>query len=457
MPKDPGSTRPSRGRAEGGCGSAPETPHPQSVAGPTPPGVRAFAAAVLPRALTAVADGHGATALAQELGAGLVRAVGFQGLRVELADDDGAYGWLFDDGADVGEMQRRSAQDPAGRVRVSACWHGGDGRWLGLLESVARLVAKASTSVDFELQAPAPVTLDTAMIELEDQLERIADGDLAVLVRGESGTGKEVAARRLHALTGGPFVDLNCAALPRDLLEAELFGVEKGVATGVEARAGKFELAHGGTLFLDEIGDMGAETQAKLLRVLQEGEVYRLGGERPRPARPRVIAATHRDLRARLDGRFRADLFHRLCGFESVLPPLRDRSADAVNLAAYFLDRSLGRRGLLSHGISPRAADTMRRCAWPGNVRQLEREMERAALFLEPGEILGRRHLTVEPAAPDETELPLAEALARVEARVLEKALEDCGGDATAAAAALGVARSTFYRRIKELGLEVAP
>ncbi|MEO1087351.1 MAG: sigma 54-interacting transcriptional regulator, partial [Acidobacteriota bacterium] len=428
MPKAPGSTRSSRGNAEDDRGSSDAAASPHAVAGPTPPGVRAFAGAELPRALTAVAEGHGATGVAQLLGAGLVRSVGFRGVRIEVADDDGVFGWLFDDGAEIESEPRRHVIGRAGKVRVSAGWHGVDDPWRGLLESVARLVEKATESVDFELAPPSPRTLDPSMVELEDQLERIAGGDLAVLVRGESGTGKEVVARRLHALAGGPFVDLNCAALPRDLLEAELFGVEKGVATGVEARAGKFELAHGGTLFLDEIGDMGADTQAKLLRVLQEGEVYRLGGERPRPARPRVIAATHRDLRARLDGRFRADLFHRLCGFESILPPLRERGADTVNFATYFLDRSLGRRGVVSHGISPRAADVLRRCAWPGNVRQLEREMERAALFLDPGEILGRRHLTVEPAAPDSSELPLAESLARVEAQVLGQALDECGG-----------------------------
>ncbi|MEM8995129.1 MAG: sigma 54-interacting transcriptional regulator, partial [Acidobacteriota bacterium] len=257
MPNVPGSSRPSRGSTadDRGQNDAAADPHP--VTGPTPPGVRAFAAAELPCALTAVGDGHGATGVAQMLGAGLVRSVGFGGVRIEIADDGGAFGWLFDDGAELEPGSRRAVVERRGRIRVSAGWHGADEPWLGLLESVARLVDQARDGADFDLAPPSPRTLDPAMIELEDQLERIAGGDLAVLVRGESGTGKEVVARRLHALASGPFIDLNCAALPRDLLEAELFGVEKGVATGVEARAGKFELAHGGTLFLDEIGDMG--------------------------------------------------------------------------------------------------------------------------------------------------------------------------------------------------------
>ncbi|MEM6797576.1 MAG: sigma 54-interacting transcriptional regulator, partial [Acidobacteriota bacterium] len=352
------------------------------------------------------------------------------------------------------EPLRRTATPAGRRIRVSACWSGKDDPWIGLLGSVANLVDAALRNRHYEKRAEPPPTLDPFMLELEGQLERMAAGDLAILISGESGTGKEVASRRVHAAAGGPFVDLNCAALPRDLLESELFGVEKGVATGVDARPGKFELAHGGTLFLDEIGDMAPDTQAKVLRVIQEGEVFRLGGEKPRPARPRVVAATNVDLRSQLGERFRADLFHRLAGFEARLAPLRRRTADVVNLAVCFMDRALARQGLDTPGVSPEAARALRQHDWPGNIRQLEREMERAALFLEAGEVLGVRHLSLAPAEESAEDLSLAEVLQRTERRLLTEALEKSGGDAPRAAEDLGVARSTFYRRLKELGVE---
>ncbi len=265
-------------------------------------------------------------------------------------------------------------------------------------------------------------------------------------------------ARYLHASSeraGGAFVALNCAALPRDLLESELFGIERGVATGVESRPGKFEMAGGGTLFLDEIGDMALETQARILRVLQEGEVYRLGGQEPRSADVRVIAASHRDLEAmQLEGSFRSDLYHRIADWTVRLPRLAERRADIPNLAAYFLAREVQRRGLEVAGISRGAMDLLEGYDWPGNIRQLEREMARAALFLESGELLESSHLqeaireTARPAAS------LKERLEHVERQEIRQALTHHEGSVSAAAKELQIGLSTLYRRMRELGVE---
>jgi transcriptional regulator with PAS, ATPase and Fis domain len=284
-----------------------------------------------------------------------------------------------------------------------------------------------------------------------------------VLIGGESGTGKEVLARYVHAASpraGAPFVALNCAALPRDLLETELFGIERGVATGVEARAGKFELAHGGTLFLDEIGDMALDTQARILRVLQEREVYRIGGQAPRKAAVRVVAATNRDVPALLaEGRFREDLYYRIATWVVELPPLRARAADIPNLAAHFLGRECGRRGVRARGISRAALEALRAYPWPGNVRQLENEMARAALFLADDDVLDTSRLSPfvrQPAAAADGGR-LEDALLHAEREAIRRALHAHGLDVSAAAATLGLGRSTLYRRMKALGLSNEP
>jgi hypothetical protein len=308
---------------------------------------------------------------------------------------------------------------------------------------------------------PEPPSVVESVRELYRQATRVAASTISVLIRGESGTGKEVLARFLHAASdraSGPLVNLNCAALPRDLLEAELFGVEKGVATGVEGRAGKFELADGGTLFLDEIGDMSPDTQSKLLRVLQEGEVYRLGGHNPRPARVRVISATNRDLDAMLgEGSFRGDLFHRIADWVVEVPPLRERRADVPVLAAHFLAVACAERGVRPAGISRATLDQLLAYPWPGNIRELQREMARAALFLEDSELLESSGLKPAiRAAPSPTPLTLRGILEEAERRAIRAALSACAGDVTAAAERLGVGRSTLYRRMGELELVVA-
>jgi len=280
-----------------------------------------------------------------------------------------------------------------------------------------------------------------------------------VLILGESGTGKEVLARYLHAASGvhdGPFLCLNCAALPRDLLESELFGVEKGVATGVDARPGKFELADDGTLFLDEIGDMALETQSRILRVLQSGEVYRLGGREARRIQIRIIAATNRDIAGMVaDGAFRSDLYHRIAGWVVKLPPLRERVEDIPNLAAFFLTREAQRAGITVRGISRQALDALMAHGWPGNIRELETEMARAVLFLENGELLDSVRLAatvLESSAGGSADGSLAKILEHAERTAFQRALSTAGGIA-AAAKRLGISRATLYRRMKALGI----
>ena len=310
---------------------------------------------------------------------------------------------------------------------------------------------------------PEPHTVVPGVQRIYEQATRVATGEVGVLISGESGTGKEVLARYIHAASprvSGPFVALNCAALPRDLLESELFGIERGVATGVDPRPGKFELGHGGTLFLDEVADMTLETQARLLRVLQEGVVYRLGGTEARPADCRIVAATNRDLtRLRATGGFREDLYYRIAVWSVELPPLRHRAADIPNLAGHFLDRAACRRGVRVRGITRSALEMLRAYRWPGNIRQLENEMARAALFLADGQALESSQLSPEivagglPAAPTG---PLEERLARYERAEILAALQRCDGVASAAAEELGIGRSTLYRRMRALGIDVS-
>ncbi len=306
---------------------------------------------------------------------------------------------------------------------------------------------------------PTPPSVDPYVQEVYQQAARVARGEISVLIQGESGTGKELLARYMHAASGRPqekFVALNCAALPRDLLELELFGIERAVATGVDARPGKFELADRGTLFLDEIGDMGLETQAKILRVLQEGEVYRLGSDRPRQAKVRVLAATNRDVEMMVrSDRFRSDLYHRIAAWVVELPPLRRRIGDVPNLAAHFLALEAELRGVKIAGISRAAVEELLAHEWPGNVRELRSVMARAALFLEDGDLVESRHLwrtlRREMERPART---LKERLAELERNQIQLALQSCLGDAEKAAARLGVSRATIYRRMKALGIQ---
>lgn len=310
---------------------------------------------------------------------------------------------------------------------------------------------------------PAPPTGHAGLRLLYEQAARVADGDINVLIEGASGTGKELFARFVHAAGGPerPLVTLNCASLPADLLDAELFGIEKGVATGVDERPGKFEQAHGGVLFLDEIGDMEPATQARILRVLQERVVYRIGGSQPRPADVRVISATNHDMNDLVEqGRFRLDLYHRVADWQLRLPSLAERRMDIANLSAHFLQAACQTRGIGFGGISRAALERLQAYPWPGNVRELEREMKRCSLFIEDGEALRSDHLQdrirLSEAQPgSESESTLKSALERAERLAIRQAIDSQGGNISRAARQLDIGRSTLYRRIQELGIDV--
>jgi transcriptional regulator with GAF, ATPase, and Fis domain len=278
-------------------------------------------------------------------------------------------------------------------------------------------------------------------------VERVAPRGVSVLLRGESGTGKDLVAKLLHLLSGrsGPLVALNCAALPESLLESELFGIEGGVATGVQARRGKFELAQGGTLFLDEIGDMQPQLQAKLLRALQEREIVRLGGQHAIPIDVRLVAATHRNLEALFaEGKFREDLYYRLKGVEVELPPLRDRREDIPHLVRHFVDEFCAREGIAAPQISREALALLLAYDYPGNVRELQNVVE-GAVSLADGVVeltLVRSLMGVAVQAGPE---PLD--LAAVERQHVQRVLRLTGGNRSAAAKILGLDRRTLLRK----------
>jgi two-component system, NtrC family, response regulator HydG len=296
-----------------------------------------------------------------------------------------------------------------------------------------------------------------AMQRVMDLIARVSNSHASVLIRGESGTGKEMVARLLHGNSprrDKPFVAINCAALPETLLESELFGIERGVATGVEARPGRFELASGGTIFLDEIGDMPVNLQAKLLRVIQEREIEKLGGRRRIPVDVRILTATHRDLERMIEQReFRQDLYYRLRVIEIMLPPLRERQEDIPKLARYFVDKYGKREGLDQVRITQGALQKLMRYPFPGNVRELENLIE-AALAMRSGPVIDEGEILLggEEGGPDVLELgdelpPLGE----LQRRYIEKVLAYTGGNVSRAARILGVDRKTLYRRRAEM------
>jgi DNA-binding NtrC family response regulator len=353
-----------------------------------------------------------------------------------------------------------------------------------LLGTVSLVVRHAPTvDVDVpELDAspggPGVVVRDPAMRALYDQAARAARASISVLLLGETGVGKEVLARAIHTRSpraSGPFMGINCAALAESLLEGELFGAEKGAYTGaLAARAGLFEAAGGGTVFLDEVGELPLPTQGKLLRVLEERVVTRLGSTRPRPIDVRFVAATNRDLEAdSRAGRFRSDLYFRLAGITLQIPPLRERPAELALLVDGFVRaacRGLDREAPLA--IAPEAMERLRRHGWPGNVRELRNVIERAVVLC-TGETILPEHLpaalgqaaSAAPAAstpPVATDVPPAsprggedlqgEIRALERARIVE-ALDKCGGNQSRAAEMLGISRRTLVSRLSEYRL----
>ncbi len=300
-----------------------------------------------------------------------------------------------------------------------------------------------------------------AMEELFATLALVAPSDANVLILGESGTGKELVANVLHqnsARRQGPFVAVNCAALQENLLESELFGHEKGAFTGADARRrGRFEQAHGGTLFLDEIGDMALGTQAKILRVLQEGTFERVGGDTTIHADVRILAATHKDLeRLVAEGGFRQDLYYRLNVVQVDLPPLRERKEDIPLLAEHFLKRSTAANRKVIQGFHPSTMARLVAHDWPGNTRELQNCVERAVILC-PGETIMPADLPpqlarLEPEGGSAAVSPGA-TLRDMERELIRVTLEQNGGNRSRTAAQLGIARQTLLNKMKEYGI----
>ncbi len=298
------------------------------------------------------------------------------------------------------------------------------------------------------------------MQEVLSLVRRVAPSDATVLIRGESGTGKELIAKAIHyasSRAGGPLVRVNCAALPESLLESELFGHEKGAFTGATAlRRGRFEVAHGGSLFLDEIGDVPLHLQVKLLRVLQEREIERVGSSRPLPVDVRLLAATHRDLEALVKaGRFRADLYYRINVVTIAVPPLRERREDIPPLLDHFVEKFARANGKTVRGLTREARDLLLRYDYPGNVRELENLVERA-IVLTRDEVIGAADLPLsltegEEPGPEDATLPAA--VEGLERRLIRLALARAGGVQTRAAELLGISERVLRYKLRKYGL----
>ena len=317
-----------------------------------------------------------------------------------------------------------------------------------------RLKAQLDSKYGFEniIGASAP------MQEVFDTIRQVAPTRATVLIQGESGTGKELVARALHQCSPraqGPFVPVHCAALAPTLLESELFGHEKGAFTGaVERRRGRFEMADGGTLFLDEIGEIDPALQVKILRVLEERKFERVGGTETVSVDVRLVAATNRDLKKRVEeGKFREDLFYRLYVVTLTLPPLREREGDVVLLARHYLKTLAAENGRPAPGITAEAMDALAAYPWPGNVRELRNAIERMVV-LGTGDKLTVRELPAALRAAAKSPAPRpGSALRDAERQMIEESLRRHKGSRTQAALDLGISRRTLHRKINQFGL----
>ncbi len=308
--------------------------------------------------------------------------------------------------------------------------------------------------------APKMIGRSPAFLHAVEQATQVARSDVTVLLTGESGTGKELLAAHVHRqspFASGPFVKVNCAAIPTELIESELFGHEKGAFTGAATqRRGKFELADGGTIFLDEIGDLHEASQAKLLRILQDGEVTRVGGEQPIHVSVRIISATNRRLDELVQtGSFRQDLFYRLSVVPIRVPALRERLDDLADLVAYFLSEFCARNNFRPRTLEPDVVPTLSRYAWPGNVRELRNAVERMAI-LTPGD-----RITVDSIPVEIRSLPasrpaagLQEVRDAAERDRIQQALDQTDWNVSSAARLLGTERTSLHKRLRALGLK---
>ena len=335
------------------------------------------------------------------------------------------------------------------------------------------IVARAERIFDLEaenrtlLEATAASPIDGIIATSPDMLrvlrsiEKMAPADVTVLLRGESGTGKELLARAVHKLSARarePFVPINCAAIPETLLESELFGHEKGAFTGAfKQTIGKIESADRGTLFLDEIGDVPLPMQVKLLRFLQDQVVERIGGRNPVQVDVRIVCATNQDLDLMMaQGRFREDLYYRLNEVTVHVPPLRERAADGVVLASFFLSRFAAEYGRLARGFSATALAALRDHSWPGNVRELENRVKRAVVMTD-GPLLSAADLGLTATAEDNPSLTIRDARSRAERDALQLALAQAGSNLSKAAKLLGISRPTLYDLMQQhrIGLDL--
>jgi nitrogen regulation protein NR(I) len=359
-------------------------------------------------------------------------------------------------------------------------------------DDLKNVIAKAARAHDLERQnvhasfadgeRPPLVGQSPAMRAIYDIVGKVADSPSTVLITGESGTGKELIAKALHrgsARRDKPLIKVNCAAIPKDLVESELFGYERGAFTGaVASKPGRFELADGGTLFLDEIGEVPVEMQVKLLRALQESEFERVGGIKTLHVDVRLIAATNRDLKALIaDGRFREDLYYRLAVVPIELPPLRERREDIPLLVRHFIQKYDDRLGKRVEGIEEEALQLLLGYQWPGNIRELENLMERSVLFADgpliqasalpdslrergphppvPIAAMGPLGAIAAPSGASMKEI-VRQAQAELEKELIARALDETGGNVTRAAKRLQISRKSLQVKMKELGLRGA-
>lgn len=387
-------------------------------------------------------------------------------------------------------MQRRNTSDLAlagrGSHIVSAILPAGAEPWV---EDVVGFVAERLVQSPSPTESSAPVSnclvlpsemvvgTSAAMRELIQQMGATVSSGIDVLLSGETGTGKELLARLVHdsgPTRGGPFVAINCAAIPSELLEAELFGVERRVATGVDPRTGLFVEADRGSVFLDEVAELPDRLQAKLLRVIQEREVLAVGATRPRRISVRIISASNQDLSIMvINGRFRADLYYRLRGLEFHAPSLRDRTEDIPALALEFILRSADEFGKDIAGISSIAIELLQQHPWPGNIRELQSAVRRAVLMCPNGESLQSEHFALlvqqrtprvteteetppahsEPFAGKANTILLRERLDSIERVEIESAIRTAGGNRSLAARLLGITRNGLAHKLRRLGL----
>ena len=298
-----------------------------------------------------------------------------------------------------------------------------------------------------------------AIDSLRDQIRQVGPSLGRVLVTGENGSGKELVAHALHALSrraAGPFVKMNCAAIPKDLVESELFGHEKGAFTGaLQAKKGRFELAHEGALFLDEIGDLSAEAQAKLLRAIETGEIERVGGTQTLHCDVRILAATNKNLAEAMEaGDFREDLYYRLNVLPLHVPPLRERGSDIGMLASHFLEHFCRVEGKPPKTLTDEARALLEDYPWPGNVRELRNLMERAAVLV-PSTTVGAEDLAawLEGGSPRGEAVGLRGEIERREAEAIRRALDSANWNVTQAAAGLGIDRTNLHRKMRKYGI----